>query len=378
MWAVVVDSEVYANQVLPQVLNAVSHLLSIVKPAADQQQQNNNTPRTILRATASSTTPTPATSPTNSETSSVKVVSAAAVVQTPLCFPTGSVSETARVSASGSGVNGPGNKQQMAMRTKEQLARQVYHLCCCRYGQQLLNDVITFVRTQLQQAVNSLVATTALPLYLDAILQLHTHYEQSALVLVSVFRDVDRVQPSPTLPGILYAQQSNRFSPKGASTHQPYTYSHHAHHTTFLYTQSDSTPSSVAIELQRAFLETVLHDHRVGAQVDILLRNPPLHAPPETMLKVVKLLYSMDKDFAEINKNLFALYIPCLLARTSDPEACVQEARQLLHQAEQQQLQRQQMQQWVQNDGSNNTTTASSTTSSEEANRGHKRKLLSP
>lgn len=193
--------------------------------------------------------------------------------------------------------------------TIEELVRVVYQLCCHRYGQRIFADVLLEVRNYLQQTTNVLVATVPAVSYLDAIVQLHTAYSQSATILCSVLRDVDRVQPA---------------SPRAVSNNNRKQIAVSSLEATCLYASSP-----VGMELQRAFLETVIKDTRVEQQLKSLLVSPPDYIDPTTLMSIAKLLYAFDIKFANLNKQLFSLYIPCL-ERAGGPEMGEYEARRLL------------------------------------------------
>ena len=125
-------------------------------------------------------------------------------------------------------------------------------------------------------------------------MQLHTAYSQSATILCSVLRDVvihhyfahwcntakDRVQPA---------------SPRAVSNNNRKQIAVSSLEATCLYASSP-----VGMELQRAFLETVIKDTRVEQQLKSLLVSPPDYIDPTTLMSIAKLLYAFDISMFDV------------------------------------------------------------------------------
>jgi hypothetical protein len=179
--------------------------------------------------------------------------------------------------------------------SEEELYRTVYNLCCQKYSSQLYDDFLLLVNEYLHTVLNSLLATSDHRAFLAMLSNFLYGFEISVHNFCIVFRYLDKS----------YLFQKNQKDLKS-----------------LLYSMFNS--NIICVPEIKLRLEQALRPEY----------NTFSLAEPSQLHHLVQGLYSLNKEYANLNQSLFSLYIPCL-KMSQGLEADVHETFQFLSQMQQ-------------------------------------------
>jgi len=146
---------------------------------------------------------------------------------------------------------------------------EVYHLCCQRHGPALYSDLLKLLQQHLYN-LTSILENTPRQNFLSVFLTHFNHFYDAIGILDAIFKYLDK---------------------------------------TYIVDKLRKTLVSV---LEHLLVKDFLRRSNTLEKLKDVLHNIPPDIDPAQIMQLIKSLYSLDKDFAQLNVKLFSIYVPCL------------------------------------------------------------------